>query len=100
MVDVKRNSESMTRFDRLKKNMKEEERKKIEQLMGEIQCPKDFKCVKENFDRLCQVKKFGNDEHLECLEINPSHCPFAVLFTYRNICICQMRMYIFQKLKK
>ena len=100
MVHVKRTSGNMISLDRLKKDMKEEERKKIEQLMGEIQCPKDFKCVKENFDRLCQVKKFGNDEQLECLEINPSHCPFAVRFTYRNICICQMRMYIFQKLKK
>jgi hypothetical protein len=80
--------------------MKEEDRKKLEQLMGEIQCPKDFKCVKENFGSLCQVRKSGNDEHLECLEINPSLCPFAVPFTYRHICICQMRMYIIQKLNK
>lgn len=90
----------MTRLDSVKKNMKEEDRKKIEQLMEGMQCPKDFKCVKENFDRLCQVRKFGFDEHLECLEKNPSHCPFAVPFTYRHICICQMRMYIIEKLKK
>jgi hypothetical protein len=48
--------------------MKEEEKKKIEQLMGEIQCPKDFKCVKDNFTCLCKVREFGSDEHLECLE--------------------------------
>ncbi len=90
----------MTRLDRVKKNMKEEERKKIEQLMGEIECPKDFKCVKENFDRLCQVRKFGFYEHLECLEKNPSHCPFAVHFIYRYICICPLRVYFAQKLKK
>ncbi len=47
----------MARLHRIKKNVKEEEKKKIEQLMGEIQCPKDFKCVKENFACLCQVKK-------------------------------------------
>jgi hypothetical protein len=100
VLDVKRSSGSMTRLDRVKKYMKEEDRKKIEQLMGEIECPKDFKCVKENFDRLCQAGKFGIDEHLECLEKNPAHCPFAVSFINRHFCICQMRMYIVQKLKK
>ena len=80
--------------------MQAEVSKKMEEIMAGIQCPKDFKCVKENFDHLCQVRKSGNDEHLECLEINPSLCPFAVPFTYRHICICQMRMYIIQKLNK
>jgi len=90
----------MARLHRVKKNMKEEEKKKIEKLMGEIQCPKDFKCVKDNFACLCQVRKFGSDEHLECFEKNPSLSPFAVSFINRHICICQMRMYIIQKLKK
>jgi hypothetical protein len=80
--------------------MKEEEKKKIEEIMGEIQCPKDFICLKENFDRLCQVKKFESNEHLECLEKNPSQCPFAVAFINRHICICKMRLYIIQTLKK
>jgi len=80
VLDVKRSSESITSFDRFRKN--ERGRKK------------------ENFARLCQVKKFGSDEHLECLEKNPSHCPFAVSFINRHICICQMRMHIIQKLKK
>jgi len=48
--------------------MKEEEKKKIEQIMGEIQCPKDIICLKDNFDRLCQVRKFESNEHLECLD--------------------------------
>jgi len=90
----------MTRLHRVKKDMKEEEKKKIEQLIGEIQCPKDFKCVKDNFACLCKVRQFGSDEHLECLEKNPSHCPFAVPFINRHICICQMRMYIIQKFNK
>jgi len=90
----------LKRFSRKILSIREEEKKKIERLMGEIQCPKDFKCVKENFARLCQVKKFGSDEHLECLEKNPSLCPFAVSFINRHICICQMRMHIIQKLKK
>jgi len=90
----------MTRLHRVMKNMKEEEKKKIEQLMAEIQCPKDFICYKDNFDRLCQVRKFESNEHLECLEKNPSLCPFAVPFINRHICICKMRMYIIQTLKK
>jgi hypothetical protein len=90
----------MTICDHYEENMKKEDRKKIEQLMRQMECPKDFKCVKENFDHLCQVSEFGFDEHLECLEKNPSHCPFAVPFINRYICICQMRMHIIQKLKK
>lgn len=77
-----------------------EEIEKIEQLMEEMGCPKDFKCVKENFDRLCQVRKFGRDEHFECLEKNPSNCPFAIPSIYRYICICPLRTHIVQKLKK
>ena len=80
--------------------MEEEDRKKIEQLMGEIECPKDFMCLRENLDRLCQVRKFESNEHLECLEKNPEQCPFAVPFINRHICICQMRMFIIQKLDK
>lgn len=90
----------MTICDHYEENMKKEDRKKIEQLMRQMECPKDFKCVKENFDRLCKVRKFELDDHLECLEKNPSHCPFAIPFIHQHICICQMRMFIIQKLKK
>lgn len=90
----------MTICDHYNEKHKKEDRKKIEQLMGEIECPKDFRCIKENFAHLCRAKKFELDEHLECLEKNPSHCPFAIPFIREHICICQMRRYIIQKLKK
>ena len=80
--------------------MEEEDRKKIEQIMGEIECPKDFICVKDTCGRLCRVRKSEFNEHLECLEKNPEQCPFAVPLINRHICICQMRMHILQELNK
>lgn len=90
----------MTICDHYKEKQKEEARKKVEALKREIECPKDFKCVKENFTRLCKVREFGFDEHLECLDDNPSHCPFAVPFIYRHVCICPIRKHLIKKLKK
>jgi hypothetical protein len=82
------------------KGMKEEDRKKIEQLMADIQCPKDFKCAKSGFERLCMAKDFGHENYLECLEENPSSCIFAFSFGDVYHCECTLRAYLAKKLKK
>jgi hypothetical protein len=80
--------------------MKEEDRKKIEEIMAGMQCPKDFQCSKSGFERLCKAKDFGLKEYLECLEENPRTCPFSVPFGYGHFCQCPLRVYLSKKLKK
>ena len=80
--------------------MKEEDRKKIEQLMEGIQCPKDFKCAESGFEQLCMAKDFGHENYLECLEKNPSSCIYALTLRDVNLCESSLRMYLAKKLKK
>ena len=39
--------------------MKVVDRKKIEEVMGEIRCPKNFKCAESGFEQLWKAKETG-----------------------------------------
>jgi hypothetical protein len=97
--------------------MEKEVKKKIEEMLVGMNCPKDFKCTQGGFERLCKAREFGIESHLECLEEDPSECPFAFSFGYcleedpsecpfafsfgyRHMCQCPLRVYIAKKLKK
>jgi hypothetical protein len=80
--------------------MKKEVRKKIEEMLAGMDCPKDFKCTQSGFERLCKARDFGIESYLVCLEENPSECPFAFAFGFNHMCQCPLRVYIAKKLKK
>jgi hypothetical protein len=80
--------------------MKEEVRKKIEVIMGDMQCPKNFKCAESGFEDLCKAKDVGLDSYLKCLESNPSNCNFALSYGYKHFCQCPLRVYLAKKLNK
>ncbi len=82
------------------KLMDEEIRQKIEEMIGHMQCPKNFNCAKNGFTELCKAKDFGLDNHLECLEDSPLQCKFALFFGTAHFCQCPLRVYIAKKLKK
>jgi len=39
--------------------MGEEEKKKIEEIIGRLKCPKDFVCAQSEFERLCKARDIG-----------------------------------------
>jgi len=83
--------------------MREEDKKKIVEILGQMECPKGFKCVESGFDRLCQARDFGNEHYLECLEKPDPPCPFALVHDYGNetrFCRCPLRVYLAQNLGK
>ena len=83
--------------------MKEEDREKIEEILGRMRCPKDFKCVDSRFEDLCKAKDFGADEQLLCLEQESALCPFAVecdLSIRIRFCRCPLRVYLAKNLNK
>ncbi len=82
------------------KMMKEEDRKRIEEVMAGMKCPKDFKCAHSGFEQLCRAQDFGLEEYLNCLEDNPSTCSFALSFGDGHLCQCPLRVYLSKKLKK
>lgn len=80
--------------------MKEEDKKKIEEIMGGMKCPKNFKCGENGFENLCRAKDSGLEGYLDCLEAKSGTCSFAFPFAYGFLCQCPLRVYIAKKLKK
>jgi hypothetical protein len=80
--------------------MEQDHKKQIEEIIGKIECPKDFKCYKSGFDNLCLAKDIGIESFLECLERNPQKCKFSFSFGLSYFCQCPLRVYIAKKLKK
>jgi hypothetical protein len=80
--------------------MKDEDRKKIDEVMAGMQCPRSFKCAETGFERLCKAKDIGLETYLECLEEDPPSCSFAFFFGYRHVCGCPLRLYLSKRLGK
>ena len=75
-------------------------RKKIDELMAGMRCPKDFKCAKNGFERLCTAGDFGAETYLECLDLESADCHFALPFGGGRLCECPLRVYLFKKLRR
>lgn len=80
--------------------MKDEDRKKIEEIMAGIQCPKNFKCSEGGAEPLCKATDVGLENYLNCLEKNPANCPFALSYGSRFFCQCPLRVYLAKKLNR
>jgi len=80
--------------------MHDDERKKIEEIMAGMQCPKGFTCAEHGFERPCKATDIGLESHLVCIEERPSACPFALSFGNSYLCRCPLRVYLGRELKK
>jgi len=76
----------------------EEHKRQIEEIIGGMKCPRDFKCCEGGFANVCKAKDIGIESFLECLEENPQTCKFALSFGYSYLCQCPLRVYIAKKL--
>ena len=72
----------------------------LEKLIGDIKCPKDFKCTRSSLEDLCKADDIGKESCLECLERNPQDCPFVIDAVSAKLCRCPLRVYIAKHLKK
>jgi hypothetical protein len=77
--------------------MPENTDKKIEELLGQIKCPKDFICYKSGFKDLCKAEDVGMKSFLKCLEENPRDCLFSRGYAESHYCTCPLRIYIAKK---
>jgi len=82
--------------------MEQDNRKEIEEIIGQLKCPKDFKCYRSGFETLCKAEDIGMKTYLKCLEEDASHCLFSMSFGSGSMyfCACPLRVYISKKLKK
>jgi len=80
--------------------MKEDDRKKIEEIIGQLSCPKNFKCAASSFDNLCKAKDIGIDTHLLCQDSSSFWCRFSLKFDQEYFCSCPLRIYLAKQLGK
>ena len=72
----------------------------IEEIIGQMKCPKDFICYKSGFESLPKVEDTGTESFIKCLGEDPQHCTFSIPFGYGYLCHCRLRVYIAKKLKR
>ncbi len=78
--------------------MREEDRARIKELLGEIDCPTGFKCAASGFRYICKAKTGDSECEIRCLEENPEKCVFAKPDEGGFECECPLRRYICRKL--
>ena len=67
---------------------------KIQEIVGGMQCRRDFECYKSEFENLCQTEIVGDAKLVGCFEENVKSCDYVFSFGKGNICICPLRHYI------
>ena len=72
----------------------QEQKQQIEEIISDLECPKDFECYKSGFAHVGKAKDAGIESLLECSEENPEMCTFSLPFGYAYLCECPLRYYI------
>jgi hypothetical protein len=75
-------------------------KKELEEIVGQMQCPKDCKCCESGLEALCKARDVGAESFLECMEEHSERCPFSVSLGVESLCQCPLRVYICRKLGK
>ena len=81
-------------------NVSQEHQVQIEEIIRDMECPKDFDCYKSGFENLCEVRNFRNGELSECLDPKSWLCKFSFSFGNGHYCKCRLRKYIAKHLLK
>ncbi len=77
-----------------------EQKRRIEEIMAGMQCPKGFECYKSGFEKLCKAKDTGLLGHALCLEETRTICKFKVPYGDEVFCSCALRVYVAKELNK
>jgi hypothetical protein len=80
--------------------MDQEYKKELEEIIDDLQCPKDFKCYKSGFETLCKAEDIGLESYLVCWEEDIRDCKFSFPFGDDCFCKCPLRIYIAKELNK
>ena len=74
--------------------------RKIVEIIGELNCPKNFQCYKKRYDTLCNAAFKGKPNILHCLEEAPGACIFSLSYRDTYYCQCPLRNYIAESVGK
>ena len=80
--------------------MKEEDRKKLEKIISQLDCLKNFKCAASDFENLCKAEDIGIDNYVLCHDGTTYLCGFSLKVGQENLCSCPVRIYLAKHLGK
>ncbi|MFO7967163.1 MAG: hypothetical protein R6U44_06160 [Archaeoglobaceae archaeon] len=75
----------------------------IEEIMENMDCPKDFACYKANFENLCKFEELCIEDYVECgSSCNESLtiCPSRFDFGGSYLCSCPLRVFVAKRLNR
>jgi hypothetical protein len=75
-----------------------QQKTEIEQIIKEMDCPKEFVCYTSEFIKVGEARAIANGELLECLEEDGQLCRFGLPFGYAVFCQCPLRIYLASEL--
>ncbi len=74
--------------------MDEKIRRRIEEIVNGMSCPRDFICARSGFEVLCSADEIGMDSFLVCLDEEIEGCKFRLRFGTSHYCSCPLRVYL------
>ncbi len=74
--------------------------RRIEELISQTKCEKNFQCYMSGFKDICKVKDIGLQDSVKCLNKPPEDCEYSFAFGDGYFCKCPLRVYIAKNLKK
>ncbi len=77
-----------------------EHKRQVEEIIGEMECPRNFVCYASGFENLSTVRIIRSAKLVECLEESPQTCEFGFSFGYGTFCKCPLRCYIAKNFHK
>jgi len=78
--------------------MNEHDRQQLEYLKSNVECLKNFACVKNKFRHMCSAEFHNDRNELECQEERADSCKFAEPREDKLVCTCDLRIFIAQNL--
>lgn len=71
----------------------------IRRITSGLECPKNFKCIRNNFEDICSAKYNKDKDLLLCLEEGFLQCDFMESSIDGNVCTCALRRIAFDVLR-
>jgi hypothetical protein len=80
--------------------MAKQRKPKLDEIIGGLQCPVNFRCYKSKYKDLCKAQDIGMESFLVCLDKNPQKCKFSFSFGFKYFCKCPLRVFIAKEFKR
>ncbi len=74
-------------------------KKRIEEIIGNMKCKRDFACYKSHFENFKNAKDTPMESFVECSNKDAWQCEYSLLFGSSYLCKCPLKVYILKKAK-